>query len=146
LLSLAKAGKEKKGCCFGYLCHTEGKKVKVLTHQQRYIETAKVLKLAEGPSSAVEPEYPALAEDMGESAEVPRWLKLRNVLSKIGKTVEEPELKKPAGQPKTLSPPQKPAITPKRRRMASTLDAFIEPAKVQIPASTLDRGRYSREI
>jgi hypothetical protein len=57
-----------KGCCFGYFYHADGKKVKVLMHRPRYIETAKVPKLAEGPSSAVEPEYPALAEAKGESA------------------------------------------------------------------------------
>jgi hypothetical protein len=50
-------GKEKKGCCFGYFYHAEGKKVKVLTHRPMYIETVKVPKLAEGPSSAVELEY-----------------------------------------------------------------------------------------
>jgi hypothetical protein len=43
-----------------------------LTHQPRYIETAKVPKLARRPPSPVEPEYPALAEAKGESAEVPK--------------------------------------------------------------------------
>jgi hypothetical protein len=69
LLSLAKAGKEEKGCCFGHLCHAEGKKIKVLTHRPRYIETARVPKLAKGPSSAVEPEFPAPAEATAGSAE-----------------------------------------------------------------------------
>jgi hypothetical protein len=64
------------------------------------------------------------------------------------RTVEEPELKKPAGQPKTLIPPQEPestkvskipVITPKRRRMASVLDAVMESARVQVPVSTLDK-------
>jgi hypothetical protein len=32
-----------------------------------------------------------------------------------------------------------PAITPKGRRMASVLDAVMESAKVQAPASTLDK-------
>jgi hypothetical protein len=48
----------------------KGKKIKVLTHWPRYIETARVLKLAEGASSAAEPEYPAPAGAKGESAEV----------------------------------------------------------------------------
>jgi hypothetical protein len=61
-----KAGKEEKGCCFGYFYHAEGKKVKVLTHRRRYIETAKVPKLAGETSSVVEPEYPALAEAKDE--------------------------------------------------------------------------------
>jgi hypothetical protein len=62
-----------------------------------------------------------------------------------GKTAEEPKLKKSAEQPKTSSPPQEtelpkvtkiPAITPKRRRMASILDAVMETTKALTPAST----------
>jgi hypothetical protein len=54
----------------------------------------------------------------------------------------------PQQQPKTLSPPPEPelskvskipAITPKRRRMASMLDTVIESTKVQTPASKLDK-------
>jgi hypothetical protein len=65
LLSLAKAGKEKKRCCFGHFCYIEGEKIR-----PRYIETARVPKLAEGTSSVVEPEYPASTGAKGESAEV----------------------------------------------------------------------------
>jgi hypothetical protein len=55
------------------------------------------------------------------------------------KTVEEPESKKSAKQPKILSPPQEtelpkmseiPTLTPKRRRMASVLDTVMESTKV----------------
>jgi hypothetical protein len=60
------------------------KKVKILTHRPRYIETAKVPKLAEGPSSAIEPSHSTTAEARVESA-------------------EEPILKTAAEQPKTLS-------------------------------------------
>jgi hypothetical protein len=60
------------------------------------------------------------------------------------KTVEEPDLRKSVEQPKILSPSQEtelpkmskmPAVTPKRRRMASVLDAVIESTKVLTPAS-----------
>jgi hypothetical protein len=141
LLSLAKAGKEKKGCWFG-------KKVKVLTHRSRYIETAKVPKLAEGPSSAIELEYPTPAEAKGESAEVPKAMVIaeqekaetaevpKRPAEAKEKTVKELELMKPAGQPKVSKIP---AITPKRRRMASILDTIMESAKVQASASTLDK-------
>ena len=121
-----KVGKEEKGCCFSYLYHAEGKKVKVLTHRPRYIETAKVPKLSEGPSFAVEPSHPATAEDMVESAEEP-----------IPKIIAE--------QPETLSLSQEAelskvqeivSITPKRRRMASVLDAVMESTKLLTPAST----------
>jgi hypothetical protein len=66
-----KAGKEEKDYRFSYLYHVEGEKVKVLTHRPRYIETAKVSKLPEGPSSVVEPSHPATAEARVESAEEP---------------------------------------------------------------------------
>jgi hypothetical protein len=152
--------KKRKAAASAIYTMPKGKKVKVLMHRPRYIETAKVLKLAEGPSSAIEPNYPALAEAKGESAEVPKAMVIaeqektetievpkRRAEAKE-KTVEEPELMKSAGQPKTLSPPQEPelpkvskipAITPKRRRMANVLDAVMESSKVQISASAPDR-------
>jgi hypothetical protein len=160
LLSLTKAGKEEKGCCFGYFYHAEGKKVKVLTHRPRYIETAKVSKLAEGPSFAVEPEYPALVEAKGESAKVPKPMVIaeqeKTETAKVPKrpaetkekTAEKPEPRRSAEQPKTLSPPQEPelpkvskipAITPKRRRMDSVVDVVMESSKIQTPASAPDR-------
>jgi hypothetical protein len=64
------------------------------------------------------------------------------------KTAEDPELRRSAEQPKTLRLPQEPelpkvsiipAITPKRRRMASILDAIMESSKVQTLASSPDR-------
>jgi hypothetical protein len=64
------------------------------------------------------------------------------------KTTEKPELRKSAEQPKTLSSPQElelakvskiHAITPKRRRMSSALDAVMESSKVQTPASAPNR-------
>jgi hypothetical protein len=67
-----KQGKKRKAAASAISTTSKGRKVKVLTHRPRYIETAKVSKLAEGPSSAVEPEYPALAKAKGESAEVPK--------------------------------------------------------------------------
>jgi hypothetical protein len=96
------------------------KKVKVLTHQPRHIETAKAPKFAEGSSSAVEPSHPTTAEARVEST-------------------EEPILKTAAEQPKTLSSLQEAelpkvqkiaSITPKRRRMVSVLDAVMESTKV----------------
>jgi hypothetical protein len=67
-----KQGKKRKAPALAISTTPKAKKVKVLTHRPRYIEIAKVLKLAEGPSSAVEPDYPALAEAKGESTEVPK--------------------------------------------------------------------------
>jgi hypothetical protein len=64
------------------------------------------------------------------------------------KTAKKPEPRRSIEQPKTLSPPQEPrlpkvskipAITPKRRRMASVLDAVMDSSKIQTPASAPDR-------
>jgi hypothetical protein len=80
---------------------------------------------AKGSSSTAKPDHPATAEA-------------------IAGLVEEPIPKTAAGQPKTLSLPkaelskiQKTTlITPKRRRMASVLDAVMESTEVLTLAST----------
>jgi hypothetical protein len=76
-----------------------------------------VPKLAEGPSSAVEPEYPALAEAKGESAEVPKPMVIgeqeKTAMAEVPKrpaktkekTAKKLEPRSSAEQPKTLSPP-----------------------------------------
>jgi hypothetical protein len=46
--------------------------IKVLTHRSRYIETARVSKLAKGTTSTAELEYPASTGTKGESAKVPK--------------------------------------------------------------------------
>jgi hypothetical protein len=131
----------------------KGKKIKVSTHRPRYIETTRVPKLAKGTSSAVELEYPAPVGAKGESAEVPKAT--GHEKTELGeapkrpaeakeKAVEELKLEESAGLPKILSPPPElelpkvskvPAITPKRRRMASVLDAVLESTREPIPAS-----------
>jgi hypothetical protein len=112
-----------------------------------------VPKLVEGISSASELEYPTPADAKEESAEVPKIegkdktepaeAPKRPAEAKE-KTVEEPELEESAGLPKILSPPSDPelpkvskvpAITPKRRRMASVLDAVLESTRAPTPAS-----------
>ena len=80
-------------------------------------------KLGEGPSSALELSYPAPTEAKTES-------------------VEEPKLKIEVEQVKALSPLQETeqskvqkvvSMTPKRRRMASILDAVMESTKALTP-------------
>jgi hypothetical protein len=106
----------------------KSKKVKVLTHQPRCIETVEVPKLIEGSTSISEP-----------SRSVPAKAKLS--------PAEEPKLKKAAEQPKALSPAREtelskasrilaaiPAATMKKRRMASVLDAIMESVKASTPA------------
>jgi hypothetical protein len=114
-----KQGKKRKAAASAISTTPKVKKVKVLTHRPRYIEIAKVSKLVEGPSSAVELSHPATAEARVESTEEP-----------ISKTAAE--------QPKTLSSLQEAelskvqkiaSITPKRRRMASVLDVLWNPQR-----------------
>jgi hypothetical protein len=127
----------------------KGKKIKILTHRPRYIEMARVPKFSEGTSSTAEPGHPAPADSKGESAEVSRVPETESAevpkhCAKVkGKAAEEPKLGEPTGLQKILSPlaepePPKvsktPAITPKRRRMASVLDAVLESTRVSTPA------------
>jgi hypothetical protein len=112
-------------------------------HRPRYIETARVPKLAEGTSSTAEPgaatacvEAPnVLATKSAKAPKHPAEAK--------GKAAEELELGEPTGLPKILSPlpepelpkvSKAPAITPKRRRMASVLDAVLESTMASTPA------------
>jgi hypothetical protein len=121
-----KQGKKRKAAASAISTTPKVKKVKVLTHQPRYIEMAKVPKVVEGSSSTIEPSHPATAETRLESAEEP-----------IPKTVvEQPESTMSLLQEAELPKVQKIAsITPKRRRMASVLDAVMESTKVLTPAS-----------
>jgi hypothetical protein len=129
-----KTRKKEKICCFGDRQHAEAEKVKVVTHLSKRAETAEVPKPAEG-SSASGSDCPALAE-----VSKPKVI----TEQQKAKMAEEPESKKSVEQPKILSPPQGmelpkvseiPAVTPKRRRMASVLDVVMESTKVLTPAS-----------
>jgi hypothetical protein len=105
------------------------KKVMVLTHRPKRVETAEEPKPIEG-SSLSEPSHSTRAEVRMKST-------------------GEPELKKEAEQSKDVSPLQETklpraskilAATPKRRRIASVLDAVMESVKVQTSASAPDTG------
>jgi hypothetical protein len=144
-----KQGKKRKAATSAISVVPKGKKIKVLTHWPRYIETTRVPKLAEGTSSTAEPGYPALAWSKGESAEVPKVPATESAeapkhsAEAKGSAAEEPELGEPTGLPKILSPlpepelpkvSKAPAITPKRRRMASMLDGVLESTRASTPA------------
>jgi hypothetical protein len=107
----------------------KAKKVKVLTRRPRRIETTDV---------------PRLIERAGVA---PSATKLGHVVPVEASTnlVEEPKLEKTTDQLKVLSPlgtiglpkPSSiPAVTPRKRRMASMLDAVPKSIKTSIPAST----------
>ena len=137
-----KQGKKRKTAASAISATPKGKKIKVLTHRPRYIKTARVPKLVEGPSSVVEPEFPAPAEatagsaeelilkttaeqTVAETADVPKC-----PAEAKAKTAEEPKLRKSAEVSKI------PAVTPKRRRMASVLDVVMDSTRVPTPTST----------
>ena len=123
----------------------KGKKIKVLTRRPRYIETAVVPEFGEGTSSAAEAKQAAPTVWSAEGSTV--VLKVPIVGSAEAKdgAAKEPELEKTIVLPEILSPPAKaelpkvqkaPASTPKRRRMASVLDAVMETTKALSPAPT----------
>lgn len=108
-------------------------------------------KLGEGTSSIAEPGQSATVDRSAkESAEVPKVPASesaeapKHTAEAKGKAAEEPDREEMTGPPKILSPPPElelpkvskaPAITPKRRRMASVLDAVMESTRTLTPAS-----------
>jgi hypothetical protein len=109
----------------------KGKKIKVLTHRPRYIEMAIVPKLSEGTSSTAEAEQVELPKvAAAEPVKTPK-----HGAEAKEEATKEPERGRAIALPEILSPPAEaelpkvakaPATTPKRRRMASVLDALME--------------------
>jgi hypothetical protein len=122
-----KQGNKRKTVASAISDTSKPKKVKVLTHRPKHVETTEEPRPIEG-SSVSKPIHSSPAKTRTKSA-------------------EEPKLKRAAEPPKALSPLQDtelprvskiPAATPKRRRMASVLDAVMEFVKVQTPAAAPD--------
>jgi hypothetical protein len=123
----------------------KGKKMKVLTHRPRYIEPAVVPEFGEGTSSTAEVKQ---AAPIAQSAEEPIVaLKVPTVGPTEAKdgAAEEPIVEKVLKLLEIMSPSagaelpkvqNTDAATPKRSRMASVLDAFIETTKALTLAST----------
>jgi hypothetical protein len=120
-----KQGKKRRAAASVISNTLKPKKVKVLTHRPKRNEIAEEPRPTER-YSAPESSHPAVAEARMESA-------------------EEPKLKIAAEQPKVLSSLQEielpkvqkiASVTPKRRRMASVLEAVMESTKALTPAPT----------
>jgi hypothetical protein len=146
---LRKQGKKREVATLAISDVPKGKKIKVLMHWPRYIETATVPKLAERTSSSTEIGHPAPTGSKGESAEVPKVPAIESVEASKhaaeakGEAAKEPDQGETAGLPRILSPPAEPelpnlskapAITPKWRRMASEMDVVLESTRVSAPA------------
>jgi hypothetical protein len=121
----------------------KGKKIKVLTHRPRYIETVVVPEFGEGTSSTAEAKQAApIVQSVEGSIVVPKVPIVWSAEVKDDPT-RGPELEKTVMMPKIISPPTEaelqkvtraPATTPKRRRMASMLDAVVETTRALTPA------------
>jgi hypothetical protein len=137
-------GIKRKIAASAITAESKGKKVKVLTHRPRYIEPAVVPEFGKGTSSAAEARRVApIVQSAEELIVVLKVPTVGQVEAKDDKA-EEPQVEKIEKMPKILSPPAEaslpkvqkaPAATPKRRRMASVLDAVMETTKAFTPAS-----------
>jgi hypothetical protein len=118
-----KQGKKRRDATSAISTTLKPKKVKILTHRPKRTETAEEPRLAEG-SSAVESSHPATAEARVESAEetIPKIAAEQLKTSSSLQEAELPKVQKIA------------SITPKRRRIASVLDAVMESSKALTPA------------
>jgi hypothetical protein len=142
---LRRQGKKRETASSAITAMPKGKKIKVLTHRPRYIETAIVPKFGEGTSSTAEATQAAPAVRSAEGSIVVPKVPIVGPAEAKDDTAREPELEKTMMMPKTLSPPAEaelskmtkaPATTPKRRRMASVLDAVMETTKALTPVPT----------
>jgi hypothetical protein len=139
-----KQGKKRKIATSAISAVPKGKKIKVLTHRPRYIETTIVPKFGEETSSAAEAEQAApAARSAEESTIVPKVPIVEPVEAEDGaakklefeKTIVLPEILSPPVEAELLKVAKAPATTPKRRRMASVLDAVMETTRALTPAS-----------
>jgi hypothetical protein len=142
---LRRQGKKRKAATSATTAVPKGKKIKVLTHQPRYIETAVVPEFGEGTSSTTEAKQAAPAVRSVEGSIVVLKVPTVGLAEAKDDTTREPELEKTVMMPKILSAPAEaelpkmtkaPATTPKRRKMASMLDAVMETTKSLTPIPT----------
>jgi hypothetical protein len=98
-------GKKRKTAASATTAVPKGKKMKVLTHRPRYIETTIVPEFGEGTSSTAEAEQAAPAAwSAEESIVVPKVPTVGPAEAKDDAT-KEPKLEKTVMMPKILSPP-----------------------------------------
>jgi hypothetical protein len=135
---LRRQGKKRKIAASATTAVPKGKKIKVLTHRPRYIETIVVPEFGEGTSSAAEAKEAAFAAQSAEGSIVVSKVPIVGPAEAKDDAARESELEKTVMMPKILSPPveaelpkvtKAPVTTPKRRRMASMLDAVMETTK-----------------
>jgi hypothetical protein len=140
---LQKQGKKRKVAASAIFDVPKGKKIKVLTHKPRYIETATVPKFGEDTSSVAEAEPVAPAARIVEESTVVLKVPIVELVKAKDETTRKLELEKATDLPEILSQPveaelpkvaKAPATTPKRRRMTSMLDVVVETTRALTPA------------
>jgi hypothetical protein len=138
-------GKKRKTAASAATAVPKGKKMKVLTHRPRYIDTTVVPEFGEGTSSTAEAEQAAPAARSAEGSTVVPKVPTIGPTEAKDDSAEEPKVEKTVKMPEIMSPPAKaelpkvqktPAATPKRRRMASVLDAVMDTTKALSTAPT----------
>jgi hypothetical protein len=136
-------GKKRKTAASTTTVVPKGKKMKVLTHRPRYIEPTVVPELGEGASSTVEAGQVApIVQNVEEPIVVPKMPTVGPIEAKEDKaeelkaeeTMKMPEIASPPAEAKLSKVQKAPVATPKRRRMASVLDAVMETTKALTPA------------
>jgi hypothetical protein len=140
---LRRKGKKRKGATSAISVVPKENKIKVLTHRPRYIETPIVPKFGEEISSAAEVKQAAPATRSAEESTVAPKLPIVEPVEAEDEAAKKPKLEKAPKLLEILSPPvgaelpkvtKAPATTPKRRRMASMLDAVVETTRALTPA------------
>jgi hypothetical protein len=136
-------GKKRKIATSATTAVPKGKEAKVLTHRPHYIEPAVLPEFGKGTSSAAEARQTApIVQSAEEPIVVPKVPTVGPVEAKDDKA-EEPQVEKVIKMQEIMSPlaeadstkmQKAPVATPKRRRMASVLDAIMETTKALTPA------------
>jgi hypothetical protein len=118
----------------------KGKKMKVLSHRPRYIETTVIPEFGKGTCSAAEAkETVPTVQSTKELTIVPKVL----IVEPVERKIEEPKIEELMKMLEILNPSteiklpkvQKAyAATPKRRRMANMLDVVLETTKALSPS------------
>jgi hypothetical protein len=131
------------------------KKMKVLTHQPRYIEPATVPEFVGETSSAPEAKEPTPLPNIEEPVVIPEIEKIEEPKAKETKTSE---ILSPSAQVEVPKSQKGPAMTPKRKRMVNVLDVletiksssttpkkFAETPEVQIEAFGAETSKHQAE-
>jgi hypothetical protein len=116
---------------------SKAKKVKVLTHRPRRTETVNVPELIEraGVAPATKLGHDVLVKASTNSAKEP----------KLQKTADRLKVLSPPGAIGLPKPSSIPAVTPRKRRIVSMLDAVLESVKTSDPASAKAHSAQTKD-